>query len=202
MKNLLLAFFALGALAVACVLAAGLYAMQQVPAASAPPDAAIQPAPAVPVTLEPTPEPTPEPTSAPTETPAPTLAAIGETVSGGGVALTVNGVSTVAEDLFGAPPPGMAYLVIDVTIENLSRDDGAAYSPYYFTVQDSDGFEYDFATYIDPPIRAATLPLGERVRGNVTFALPAAASDLVLSFEPVVIAGGYERLRVALGDMP
>lgn len=198
MKNLLLALFALGALAVACVLAAGLYAMQQVPAASAPRDVATQPTAAASATRAPEPTPTP----APTATPVPALAAIGETVSGGGVALTVNGIRTVAEDIFGAPPAGSVYLVVDVTIENLSRDDGAAYSPYYFTVQDGDGFEYDFATYIDPPIRAATLPLDERVRGNVTFAIPATAANLVLSFEPVVIAGGYERLRVALGAIP
>lgn len=193
MKPLLAIFATIAALtvlAIVTLIAVGALFASQMPAAAAPTSARESTA-------------IPQPTGTPVPpTPAPSLAAIGETASGGGVALTVNAVSTVAEDAFGPPQAGSVYFVVDVTLENLSRNDGAAYSPFYFTVQDADGFEYAFETYIDPAIRAATLPLGERVRGNVTFEVPAAATGLILSFEPAVIGGDYERLRAALGDLP
>lgn len=154
-----------------------------------------------------TPEPGAEPTSAPeapteappTEAAPATLATIGQAVDGNGYLLTVNGVERM-DTLSGVftADEGKVYVVADVTIEATQAD--VPYNFFYFGLKDSEAFTYDPAIGADPDIGSGTLPAGDRARGLVAFEVPEGATGLVLHYEPIVILGGYEAVRVDLGQ--
>jgi hypothetical protein len=146
----------------------------------------------------PTPAP---PTVTPLPPPTPKVGRVGERVEAGGIALTVVSVSTLNEiDEFWLPDAGNIFLVIDVIVENASRDDEAPYNPLYFSVKDSDSFEYDTSMLApDPALSSGTLVRGDKSRGNVAFEVPITASGFIVTYEPLVILGGYEPIRIDLG---
>jgi len=126
---------------------------------------------------------------------------VGDRVESGGIALTLNSVSTATriDDLW-TPDDGNVFVVVDVTVENVDRD-SAAYNPLYFSIKDSDGFEYTTAIAApDPTLKSGDLPLGDKTRGNVAFELKEGATGLVMSYEPLVLLGGYQEIRFNLGD--
>jgi hypothetical protein len=138
---------------------------------------------------------TPEP---PPATPAQSIAQIGDRVEAGGIALTINGASTVSTIDFMTAAEGKTYLVVDALLENVSRET-APYNPLYFSVKDADGFQHNSTLVApDPSLKSGELPLGDRVRGNIAFEIPAGATGLVLTYEPLVILGGYEPIRVSV----
>lgn len=157
------------------------------------PEAAKAPTDAPTVAL--TDEPTPEPTVAPVAGPA----KIGDRVDSGGVALTVMGVQRAADlGQFQKAKDGNAFVIAEVVLETTGRDE-APYNPLYFKVKDADGFEYNVALNIqDGALKSGKLASGEKVRGTVAFEVKENASGLVLSYEPLVILGGYEPIKVAL----
>jgi hypothetical protein len=94
--------------------------------------------------------------------------------------------------------PDRTYAVADVTIENSSRD-RAPYNPLYFKAKDDAGYEYSgSAIGTDQSLKSGELTTGEIARGTVAFDIPANAKGLVLSYQPAVILGGYQVLRVEL----
>lgn len=126
---------------------------------------------------------------------------IGDRVETGGVALTVNGVTTSKRiDDIWTPDSGNIFVIVDVTIENVDREE-APYNPLYFIVKDSDGFEYNTAIAApDPSLKSGDLAAGDRARGNVAFEVKEGATGLVMSYEPLVILGGFGELLFNLGD--
>lgn len=138
-----------------------------------------------------------------TPTPAQRVAKVGERVVSGGIAVTVNAVQrldqmTAPGGVTFEPEAGYEYVVVDVTIENVERDQ-APYNPLYFEVKDSDGHEYSTSLSIDPQaLKSGELARGDRVRGTVAFAVPKGKGGLVLSYQPLILFGGYQTIRVAL----
>ncbi len=124
---------------------------------------------------------------------------VGERVESAGTALTVNGVKRAdrLSDLF-TPKPGNVYVMVDVTIENVSREK-APYNPLYFKVKDEAGYEYD-TTFAAPvnSLKSGELAAGEKVRGVAAFEVPSSSKGLLLSYQPLVILGGYEVITIAL----
>ena len=137
---------------------------------------------------------------APTEVPAAGAGKVGQPQTAGGISLTVNKVSTTSSiNDFLKPKAGNFYLVVDVTIQNLDRD-SAPYNPLYFKVKDADGFEYNMSVVApDPGLKSGALAKGDKVRGNVAFEVPKTANGFVLSYEPLVVLGGYTPIQVNLG---
>lgn len=150
---------------------------------------------------EPTPVAMPLPTEepAPTEAPALTVGAIGDRVVSGGIAMTINSAERVAQiGDFQKADDGNEFVLIDVTLENVDRDE-APYNPLYFKVKDADGYEYSAGiTMTDNSLKSGDLAKGEKSRGTVSVEVPTGATGLVVSYEPIVIFGGYEVIRVAL----
>ena len=154
------------------------------------------------------PEPTPRP---PTAAPAPptatlhpepkpvALAKIGQRTESGGIALTVNGVQRNSNaGQFLRAKPGRTYVIADVTIESVTRDN-APYNPLYFKVKDSEGMEYDAGLFgPDNSLKSGELTKGDKSRGSVAFDVPSDAKGLVLSYQPIVIFGGYQTIRIQL----
>lgn len=94
--------------------------------------------------------------------------------------------------------PGRTYVVIDVQIESPGRDK-SPYNPLYFKVRDGDGYEYTGSLIgADNGLKSGELAQGERVRGTVSFDVPSEAKGLVVSYQPLVLFGGYQVIRVQL----
>lgn len=135
----------------------------------------------------------------PTVVPASTIGKVGERREAGGVALTAMKVEKAKEiGTFQKAKEGKMYLLVEVLLETTGRDE-APYNPIYFKVKDADGFEYNVTiSTADNTLKSGKLTAGEKVRGVVTFEVPEQASGLVLSYEPIVLLGGYEPIRIAL----
>ncbi len=156
-------------------------------------------------------QPTNNPTSVPketevpptaTSTPKPTISKVGERVESAGIALTVLNVQKMKSAGFITAEEGNELVDIEVVLENMDRDDKAPYNPFYFKVKDADGYEYDTSFgSLDPSLQSGDLSKGERARGHVAFEVPEHAIGLVVSYEPIVLFGGYNPLKVNLEEM-
>jgi hypothetical protein len=124
---------------------------------------------------------------------------VGSRVVSGGIALTANRINrTAAVNSFSRAKQGNTYLLVDVTVQNVDRD-RAPYNPMYFKVRSKDGFEYTTAfASPDGSLHSGELAKGESVRGWVTFEVPTSASGFMLTYEPLVILGGYRTIRIQL----
>ncbi len=111
---------------------------------------------------------------------------VGRAVTAGDFALTVNGVTNPYEssDEFNQPEAGRRWVLIDVSLENVS-DQTKDYSSFDFSLRDADDFSYD-RTFIgvDRALDFGTLRPGETIRGNVAFELPVDARPARLIYEP------------------
>lgn len=142
---------------------------------------------------------TPSPTKTLRPSATPNIGVIGESREAGGIELTVLNVTNMERIDFLTADPGYIYLVLDVTIENVGRDNETPYNPFYFSVKDKDGYEYNPVLLApNPSLKSGDLPFGEMVRGFVAFEIRSAAEGLVVTYEPIVILGGYEPIRVSL----
>lgn len=98
--------------------------------------------------------------------------ALGTPVEAGGSRYTVHSVEDPAKagEFFG-PDPGKRWVVIEVTQEALDKQ--VSGSPFDFTVQDKDGFIYDFDFgEKEPEFGSRELAPGQRQRGFITFEVP------------------------------
>jgi hypothetical protein len=118
-------------------------------------------------------------------------AALGETVEGDGLAVTVRGVARAASIAEATPEPGFVFLLVDVTIRNTSED-AKNYNSYYFSVRDIvAGENYDDEKNIRPgdALIAGSLGAGDEVAGNVLLVVPADALVLRLKYDTSPLGG-------------
>jgi hypothetical protein len=109
-----------------------------------------------------------------------------------------NQAVTVSQMVRAAALPGMTRVVVTVTIEGV----GAAgpYSSRYFTLADAAGNTYSATGDAADALGAGQLAAGAAVRGALTFEVPATATGLVLHYQPLVLLGIVDPLRIALAD--
>jgi hypothetical protein len=97
------------------------------------------------------------------------------------------------------------YAAVDVTLDN-PWTGNEPYNPLYFKVRDAQGFEQTVALFAPegdiPALKSGTLEPGEKVRGAIIFEVKPGTRGLIMSYEPLVILGGYVPVKVALGDAP
>jgi hypothetical protein len=142
-----------------------------------------------------------QPVAAPEITQPPAGAGkVGDRVEMAGIAVTVNSVEEMKSiGSYTKAKEGNTFIIADVTIENVDRDK-APYNPFYFRLKDNHGFEYSSSfTTPDPSLKSGEQAKGEKARGNISFEVPADATNLVLTYVPEVILGDYQPIRVALG---
>lgn len=91
------------------------------------------------------------------------------------------------------PDAGNKWIAALVEIEGIDPN-GASYNPFYFTLRDGDGFEYNFSAFgKDPALQSSNdLKPGKKVRGWVTFEVPKGATGLLLLYEAGFIADEVE----------
>jgi hypothetical protein len=110
------------------------------------------------------------------------------------------GVSEVDLDFPGTdllkPEAGKLWIAALVEIEGINPD-GATYNPFFFKVRDEEGFEYNFNAFgKDPQLQSGNeLKPGQKVKGWMTFEVPATAKKFTLIYTPGFVG---EPVEVAL----
>ena len=127
------------------------------------------------------------------------LARHGQRVERNGIAITVENVAKQKSlSRFQTADPNNTYLVVDVLLETVDRNE-TPYNPLYFKVKDGDGIEYNSALGMGKgALSSGKLYKGDKVRGTVAFEVREKARQFVLTYEPLVLLGGYEPIRILL----
>src|SRR3990170_1922481 len=125
------------------------------------------------------------------EEPAPTGEApepgtVGQTIRNGNFELLVHSIEDPYEgsDEFFQPEPGNRWVVVDVSITNVSTE-AQDYAPFDFKLKDVDNFEYD-PGFVDLPqsLSSGSLLPDDTVRGRIGFEIPASSDIVRLIFNP------------------
>ena len=99
--------------------------------------------------------------------------------------VTVNSATSNKGDDTDQPKAGDVYLVIDVSLKNLSSQSQTISSLLNFKVKDSTGQEYDEALTINlgtPP--NGDVAAGDVLRGQISYEVPAAQHQFTFAFIP------------------
>jgi len=122
-----------------------------------------------------------------------------QSASGGGtgeagVAVKINSQTTKSQLGSGyavsTPKAGYKYVIFDVTVTNLNKDDFGIGSPIYFKLSTSDGTAYSYSSasyYTNNEIElVAHTNAGEKVTGQVAFEIPQSATATQLVYNDYV----------------
>ncbi|MES2630754.1 MAG: DUF4190 domain-containing protein [Patescibacteria group bacterium] len=117
----------------------------------------------------------------------------GETAVFGHYEVKVNSVERnyVSESEFYQAEEGMEYVVVNLTVKNIS-DDNKYVGPYTFTLTDN-GTAVDSAfVTVDPELASENLDPGETITGNLVFEVTKDSTDLKLQLETTVYDSSYK----------
>jgi hypothetical protein len=110
---------------------------------------------------------------------------------------TVKVVKLWPGNQFIKPAAGKRYLAVQVLIEGIAET--SSYNPFFFSVKDADGFEYNFSAFApEPQLQSGNdLAAGDKVAGWVAFELPTTLKQVTLLYQPDFF-GIDEGVRVAI----
>ena len=156
-------------------------------------------------TMEPTSTRAPVPTAthvpAPTNTTRPQVYRLGEKAQADGYGITANAVLDPLPAENGVPEPGMRFIAVDVTVENVGSKP-ITYSYADFFLRDSDGWQYVKNTVrgLDkyPYLTSGKLAPGEKVRGYMQFCVHGKATGLLLLHSNFETRTG--KVRISLSE--
>jgi len=117
---------------------------------------------------------------------------VGETVTIGNTwKVVVNSVKTDKGGQFSALKAGNTYLVVDISLTNISSQEQSISSALNFTLQDATGQKYtesiDTNAGATPDGKVAA---GSPLRGSIAYEVPASMKTFTLSFTPDITASG------------
>jgi uncharacterized lipoprotein YehR (DUF1307 family) len=134
---------------------------------------------------------TPSPGNTPTATPTPVgHFKVGQTVNVGNLdQVTVNSVKTETGEQYITPTPGNIYLLIDITVKNISTAEQQL-SEINYTFRDVTGVSYS-QVYIN----AKNSPWGKAepqqlIRGQLAYEVPSSQKTFTLAFQAVFTSPG------------
>lgn len=117
---------------------------------------------------------------------------VGDTVKVGSTwQAVVNSVKTDDGGQYSALKSGDVYLVVDMSLTNLSNQEQNVSSMLNFTLQDSTGQKYNQT--IDTNAGASIdgkVSAGSPLRGSLAFEVPSSVKSFTLNFSPDVVASG------------
>ncbi len=142
-------------------------------------------------------------------TPAPTVQihSIGQSVSDGNSRMTLNNVRYTQEinekkNESGAfkAESGKQFLIINITIENISPDKNMSYSGYQFIILDSNDYIYEedakASKQLAKRFNGTEMAPGDKREGELSFQIPANAIGSKLRFEYSPESSGGLRLEI------
>jgi hypothetical protein len=135
----------------------------------------------------------PSPTPTPPSSPTPTTTVL-KRMEADGVALSVLSVATTTKHGMWVPEgDGNVFLDVQVTFENLSREETYSVNTLYFSVKDRNGNAYGHVMLggLDPDVPLTDLAKGQSVSGYVSFVVPQSASGFTLVYSPF-LGQGFE----------
>jgi hypothetical protein len=111
--------------------------------------------------------------------------------------VTVNGVTTSDGDVFSRPAEGATYLVIDVTLKNISAQEQGVSSFLQFSLKDQTGQQYneaivDFAHAPDGKVEAADV-----LRGKLVYQVPTSLHQFTFAFQADITRPGQTLWDIA-----
>lgn len=119
---------------------------------------------------------------------------VGDVIAMGTTNITVNEVLYPAGDQFNQPNANFKFLVVDITIENLSATAISVSTLLQMSVKDSSSQKYDVDLMASVASGGTTpdgeLAPGEKLRGQVGFQVPVSATGLVFVFDADVWGSG------------
>jgi len=116
------------------------------------------------------------------EAPEETIYKVGDSVKFDNLIITVNGVRN-SQSEFMKPEEGNQIILVDVTAENKGTDEESVSSMLLTEVVDGDGYKYD-VTIVDDNKGSfdGSIGAGRKLRGEIAFEVPEAASSLEFIF--------------------
>ena len=125
---------------------------------------------------------------------------VGDTVTVGSTwKAVVNSVKTDDGGQYSALKPGNTYLVVDISLTNLSDKEQNVSSALNFTLQDSTGQKYTES--IDPNAGATLdgkVSVGSPLRGVIAYEVPSSTKSFVLNFVPDITGTGQTTWDLSL----
>ncbi|RAQ96176.1 DUF4352 domain-containing protein [Thermogemmatispora tikiterensis] len=127
-----------------------------------------------------------------TSSPATQHFKVGQTVKVGDIwQVTVLGVKTSDGDEFSHPKTGNTYLLIDVSLKNLSSSEQIVSSAANFTLRDSSGQEMDFTIVTSAPKTPdGKVEAGGQIRGTLAYEVPLSEHHYTLAFVSDLLESG------------
>lgn len=104
--------------------------------------------------------------------------------------VTVNSFKTNPGDEFTKPKSGNKFVVVDLTIKNISNEEQDVSSLLQFTLKDSTGQKYDetIISGVTPP--DGKLAAGDIVKGQIAYEVSASQHNFTFSFEADIVSSG------------
>ncbi len=130
-------------------------------------------------------------TSAPTSNPSGQHFKVGQVVTVGDTwQVTVNSAKTSEGEQFITPTADHHYLILDVTLKNMSSQEQNVSSALNFSLQDSTGQKYTETILPSKTPPDGKVEAGSLLRGQLSYEVPTSEKTFTLSFQANVISGG------------
>jgi len=128
-----------------------------------------------------------EPDKTTTETKeAPTKAVVGQPVKCGDLSITVHGFTANPGDQFNKPKAENQFIVVDLEIDNTSKETANVSTLMQMKIQTPEGYGYDQAMYFpEPKYPDGDILAGQKARGNIAFETPANIGAMSFVFSPM-----------------
>lgn len=110
---------------------------------------------------------------------------IGDTVLVKDLSITVNSLQDYTSDnQYLQPDSGNKYIALEITIENINAASQGYANPFNFSLQDADGYIYDYSwSGKEPMLTSDEIQRGRKQKGFLTFEVPAAQTEFVLDYD-------------------
>ena len=104
--------------------------------------------------------------------------------------VTVNSVKTDAGDDVFKPKGGNTFLIVDVSVKNVSSKEQDLSSLLQFTFKDSSGQKYNETIVSNATPPDGKIAAGDVTKGQLAYEVPAAQKSFTLAFEADIVSGG------------
>lgn len=132
-------------------------------------------------------------TTAKADTNAPKIFKIGDVIQLNNFKITVNGIRTLTQDKSGfmKADKGNEFLLINCTIENISKEEQTISSMLMFKVVDKDGMSYNQELFTDANGQLdGTIGATRKIKGEYVVQVPKGKTGLELEFDSSLFTGG------------
>lgn len=104
--------------------------------------------------------------------------------------VTVNSFKTNPGDEFSKPKAGNVFVVVDVSLKNVSSQEQDVSSILQFTIKDSTGQKYDETIISGVTSPDGKLAAGDTVKGQLAYEVPSSQHNFTFAFEADIISSG------------